>query len=276
MTDRVHPSSKPTPNGTTTAAAAAGANPSSVTAAAATNPTASKPQLRPPYRPQPQYPHHHHRRHRRSNRNICCCCCFWSILVVLALGLLAAIAAAAVYVLYHPTRPEFTVTSLRIAKLNLTTSPDSSSSRLTALLNLTVSSKNPNGHLTFFYDAFAVTASSSSVQIGNGSIPAFVSEKKNETTFRTIVASSSQDLDTDATTSLRSDLKKKGGVPLKIQMDTRVKVKMESLRSKRVGIRVTCQGIKAVAPKGKSPSVASVSDAKCKVDLRIKIWKWTF
>lgn len=113
------------------------------------------------------------------------------------------------------------------------------------------------------------------VQIGNSTIPAFVSEKKNETTFRTIVTAS-QDLDTDSTTSLRSDLKKKTGVSLKIQMDTKVKVKMESLKSKKVGIRVTCQGIKGVEPKGKSPSVASVSDAKCKVDLRIKIWKWTF
>ncbi|XP_062098715.1 NDR1/HIN1-like protein 13 [Humulus lupulus] len=273
MADRVHPSSKPIANGTT-----AGPTPAAAATAAAPptiNPTATKPQLRQPYRPQPQYRNRHH---RRSNRNICCCCCFWTILLVLAIGLLAAIAAAAVYVLYHPNRPQFTIDSLRIAKLNLTTSPDTSSSHLKTLLNLTISSENPNSHLTFFYDAFTVTASAGGgdVQIGNGSIPAFVSEKKNETTFRTIVAAS-QDLDTDSTTAVRSDLKKKNGVPLKIQMDTNVKVKMESLKSKKVGIRVTCEGIKGVvAPKGKSPTVASVSGAKCKVDLRIKIWKWTF
>ncbi|EXB66862.1 hypothetical protein L484_019500 [Morus notabilis] len=237
----------------------------------AANP-ATKPQPRPPYRPQPQY---HHRRRRRSGRSICCCCCFWSILILLALALLAAIAGAAVYVLYHPHRPQFTVISLRIAKLNLTTASDSSSSHLTTLLNLTIASKNPNNHLTFYYDAFTLTASSNSVQIGNGTIPAFTSEKKNETTFRAII-SASQDLDTDSTTSLRSDLKRKSGIPLEIQMDTKVKVKMESLKSKKVGIRVTCEDIKGVAPKGKSPTVASVSDAKCKVDLRIKIWKWTF
>ena len=77
-------------------------------------------------------------------------------------------------------------------------------------------------------------------------------------------------------TALRSDLKRKTGVPMKVQMDTKVKVKMGNLKSKKVGIRVTCQGIRGVAPKSKSPSVVSVSDAKCEVDLRIKIWKWTF
>ncbi|KAF4351377.1 hypothetical protein G4B88_028216 [Cannabis sativa] len=280
MADRVHPSSKPT----ATAAAATTTAPPPQPQAAINNPTATKPaQLRQqPYRPQPQYRNRHNHR-RRSNRNICCCCCFWTILLLLLLGLLAAIAAAAVYVLYHPNRPQFTVDSLRITKLNLTTSPDTSSSHLTTLFNITISSENPNNHLTFFYDAFTVTASATrggDIQIGNGTIPAFISDKKNETSFRTIVAAS-QDLDTDSTAAIRSDLKKRNGLGLKIQMDTNVKVKMESLKSsKKVGIRVTCEGIKGVVapPKGKksSPVIASVSGAKCKVDLRIKIWKFTF
>ncbi|KAM6559250.1 hypothetical protein CsatA_028489 [Cannabis sativa] len=278
MADRVHPSSKPTATAATTTA------PPPQPQAAINNPTAAKPaQLRQqPYRPQPQYRNRHNHR-RRSNRNICCCCCFWTILLLLLLGLLAAIAAAAVYVLYHPNRPQFTVDSLRITKLNLTTSPDTSSSHLTTLFNITISSENPNNHLTFFYDAFTVTASATrggDIQIGNGTIPAFISDKKNETSFRTIVAAS-QDLDTDSTAAIRSDLKKRNGLGLKIQMDTNVKVKMESLKSsKKVGIRVTCEGIKGVVapPKGKksSPVIASVSAAKCKVDLRIKIWKFTF
>lgn len=88
--------------------------------------------------------------------------------------------------------------------------------------------------------------------------------------------SASQALDVESVKSLRSDLKKKNGVPLKIELDTKVEVKMGGLKSKKVGIRVTCEGIKGSVPKGKSPSVASVSHAKCKVDLRIKLWKWTF
>jgi len=167
--------------------------------------------------------------------------------LLLALGLLAAIAGAALYVLYRPQRPQFWVSSLRIAKLNLTTAADSSSSHLTSLLNLTLSSKNPNSHITFFYDPFTLSCLFfDSVQIANGSIPAFTSDKKNETSSIAILTAST-DLDTELVTSLRSDLNRKSSVPMKIQMDTKVKVKLGGLRSKKVGIRVSSdQGITPV------------------------------
>lgn len=86
----------------------------------------------------------------------------------------------------------------------------------------------------------------------------------------------SQVLDADSVSSLRSDLKRKAGLPVTLLIDTMVVVKMDKLKSKRVGIRVTCEGIHGPTPKGKAPAVASTSNAKCKVDLRVKILKWTF
>lgn len=266
MADRVYPAGKPAVNG---GAAPAAANPAA----------AVKPQLYRPYRPQPAG---HSRRRRHYDRRRCsvCCCCFWTVLLVLGLCLLAAIAGAALYVLYRPHRPEFSFSSLRTATLNLTGAADGSSTRLITLFNLTLTSKNPNSHFTFAYDSFAVALSSSSsnsVFLGNGSLPAFTSNEKNVTTLRAIVSLRSQDLDAESVTSLRSDLKRKNGVPVKIQMDTKVQVSAGKLKSKKVGIRVSCEGFKGVvAPQGKSPSVATVSDSKCKVDLRIKIWKLTF
>lgn len=84
---------------------------------------------------------------------------------------------------------------------------------------------------------------------------------------------------------IRSDLKKKSGLRLKIVLDTEARVKIESIRSKKIGIRIKCEGIHSLIPKGgggnsrnssSSPVAANVSAAKCKIDLRIKIWKWTF
>lgn len=82
---------------------------------------------------------------------------------------------------------------------------------------------------------------------------------------------------------MRSDLKKKSGLPLKILLDTEAQVKIESIKSKKIGIRIKCEGIHSQIPKGgggksrNSSSVsATVSAAKCKLDLRVKIWKWTF
>ncbi|KAI9108590.1 hypothetical protein K1719_020474 [Acacia pycnantha] len=92
--------------------------------------------------------------------------------------------------------------------------------------------------------------------MGNGSLLAFTS---NQTSLR-VVLSDAQDLDIVVLTSLRSNLKnkkKKKGFPVMIQMDTKVKLKMEWLKSKKVRIRVECDGIRGTVPSGKTPSVAS-------------------
>ncbi|OVA08431.1 Late embryogenesis abundant protein [Macleaya cordata] len=265
MTDRVYPSSKPTTihppvNGTTNTA----------------TPTfpATKSQLygasRPAYRPQPK---------RQRSRSCFCSCCLWSTIIIIAIILLAAIAGGVIYVLYRPHRPSFSLTTLRISQFNITTSKDSIS-HLNSKLDLTVSARNPNKKLIFFYDPISVTVKSNGIDVGEGSFPSFVHGTKNTTVLKAPVSSSNggnKDLDSSSANSLKSDLKKKNGLPLEIQLETKVKVKMGSLKTKKVGIRVTCTGIQAVVPKGKSSSSLSPSsDPKCKVNLRIKIWKWTF
>lgn len=77
-------------------------------------------------------------------------------------------------------------------------------------------------------------------------------------------------------TSLRLDLKSENGLPMSIEMETKMKVKVEKLTSKRVGIKIVCDDIHGLAPKGNSTAVASINNAKCKVDLQIKIWKFNF
>lgn len=266
MTDRVYPSSKP--KGTTTATGAPTTNPRTFppTKSQLYNPN------RHPYRPQPTT----HRQHRRR-RSCLCKCCFWSIVILTLIILLAALSGAIAYLLYHPHRPTFSISSLKITQFNLTTAADDST-HLTTKLNLTLSSKNPNKKVIFFYDPIAITAQTNhQVQIANGSFQSFTSNPNNITIVHSQLYSSSLVLDADSATTLRSDLKKKTRLPLKILLDTQVRVRMDSLKSKRVGIRIICEGVKAGIPKGKSsPSVATISDPKCKVDLRIKIWKWTF
>lgn len=82
-------------------------------------------------------------------------------------------------------------------------------------------------------------------------------------------------LSVDDNSDLKSDVKNKKSLPLKIRLDTKVKAKLGSLKTKKVPIRVTCDGVKATAPTGKRATTATTSDSHCKVDLRIKIWKWT-
>ncbi|CAK7356860.1 unnamed protein product [Dovyalis caffra] len=253
MTDRVYPSTKPATNG-----------------AAATNPSfpATKAQLygasRPAYRPQPN---------RKRSRSCCCACFLWTTVVIFTLIVLVAIAGAIIYVLYRPHRPTFDVSGFKISSLNLT-----SNSHLTTNINLNITTRNPNKKLVYTYNpiTISVTTEKDDIAVGSGFFPSFVHGTKNTTFLRAAITSSGVQLDDASAGKLKSDLKSKNGVALKLELETKVKVKMGGLKTPKARIRVTCRGIKATVPSGKQATKASVSDAKCKVDLRIKIWKWNF
>ncbi|KAL3500745.1 hypothetical protein ACH5RR_039838 [Cinchona calisaya] len=283
MADRVYPSSKP--NGTTitaTAAAAAAVNP---TANATNNPPQFPPAkshlynpMRHPYRPNPAL-HAKHNHRRCSCRRCFCICFFWSILIFLCILLLLAIAGAAFYVLYRPHRPNFSLSSMKISQFNLTTTADDVT-RLTSKLNFTLSSKNPNKKITFFYNPITINlylSNRQQVLLANGTFSNFTSPPGDVTIIHSTLSMTSLVLDTDSVTSLRSDLKSKNGLPLKMEMETKMKVKMEKLKSKKVGVKIVCEGISGAVPKSnKIPAVATINNSKCKVDLQIKIWKFNF
>lgn len=254
MTDRVYPSAKPANNG----------------APAAPNGTfpATKSQLygatRPAYRPKPQP-------RRRHGRSCCCSCCIWFTFLIVLLILIVAIAGAVIYVIYRPHRPTFSVTSLQVSYLNVT-----SSSTVNSKFNLNILAKNPNNKLVFIYNPITISILSNDIDVGDGTIPSFVQEKKDTNQLKTAITSSGTALDSASVSTLKTGLKSKNGLPLQIQLDTKVKAKMGAIKTPNLGIRVTCDGITATAPSGKKAATASTSNAKCKVDFRVKIWKWTF
>lgn len=131
----------------------------------------------------------------------------------------------------------------------------------------------------YIYDPITISITTNDdIDIGDGSFGSFVHGTKNTTVLKSAITSSnsnSQELDDASAGKLRSSLKSKNGLPLKLKLDTKVKAKMGALKTPKVGIRVVCEGIKVTVPKGKSATTGSISNAKCKVDLRIKIWKWT-
>lgn len=212
---------------------------------------------RPAYRPQPPKP--------RRRRGGCCSCCLWLTLILLALVFLAAIAGGIFYVIYRPQRPSFSVSALRLSALNVT-----AANALTSRLDVSVTARNPNRKLVYIYDPISIAVSTGGVGIGDGSFPAFVHEARNTTLLKASVTTSGQRLDS----STASDLKKKTSLPLQIQLETRAGVKVGSLKTKKIRVRVSCDGVNVSVPKGKSTPAASSSDATCKVKLRIKIWKW--
>ncbi|RAL52875.1 unnamed protein product [Cuscuta campestris] len=234
--------------------------------------------LKPQYRPQQMVSGARHDRRRFSCCRCLCCGCFWAVLILCVLLLLGAVLGAAYYALFRPQRPEFSVSSLKISQFNLTTAASDGTTRLSAKLSLAISAHNPNKKISYTYDRISLTAISGGISLANGSSPGFPSNTKNTTAIHSTLASISQVLDADSASELKADLKKmkKKGLPIKILMDTRVMASQGKLKSKKIGIRVTCEGIRSQTPKGKTAAIAATSGSSCKVDLRIKIWKWTF
>ncbi|KAH6801515.1 hypothetical protein C2S52_001979 [Perilla frutescens var. hirtella] len=260
MTDRVYPSAKPTANG--------GAAPAPAATSGGANPAfpASKAQLynasRPPYRPRPPS--------RRGHRRSCCCSiCLWTTLLILLLLLIAAIAGGVFYVVYRPQRPSFSVASLQLSRFNLT------DTAVTSAFNVTLIARNRNSGIAFLYDQTSVRILSGGVDIGDGSFAAFAHAERNVTTLKSTISSSNAPIDGAAdTTALKSSVKSRN-LPLKIQLETKVKLKFWKIETKKLKIRVTCDGVRIGIPTGKTASLATTSNAKCKVDPRIKIIKWT-
>ncbi|XP_073054023.1 NDR1/HIN1-like protein 13 [Primulina eburnea] len=258
MAERVYPSAKPAANG-------AAATASTINGTAAPALPASKAQLynatRPAYRPQPPP--------RRSKRSICCACCLWTTVCILIWILIAGIAGVVFYVMYRPHRPSFSVASLQLSKFNLT------DTTVTSAFNFTLVARNTNKKITFLYDPIAVEILSGDISIGSGSFPAFIHGTQNTTTLRALVSSSAAPIpDGIDVSTLKSSLKNKN-LALKIQLDSKVKVKIGKLKTKKLKIRVVCDGIKVAPPTGNSTAAATTSKVKCKVDPRVKIIKWT-
>ncbi|XP_016493303.2 NDR1/HIN1-like protein 13, partial [Nicotiana tabacum] len=221
------------PNRTTTRA-----TPIAITTTAAAKPTATTVRNPKPYRTTSN-PYHQHNHLRFSCRRLLCKCYLWSTLSIDIILFFAAIIGAIFYVLYHPQRPRFSIYSLKISNFSLTTTPDDITQR----------------SINFKLILYTLTALENEVILASGSFNGISSSPKNITIMHFILLTGSQVLDIDSVTSLQSDLQRKGWLPVTILIDTMIRVKMDKLKSKRVGIRVTCEGVYGQTPTGEVPAV---------------------
>jgi hypothetical protein len=112
------------------------------------------------------FPLTHHQ--RRSDRNWCCTICCWLILILILLGVVGTV----VCLLYHPQRPSFSVTSLKLTSSEF---------------DLTLSTTNPNDKITFSYQPISVSLLAGGLDIGDGVIPSFEHGMKNTTMLKVLV-----------------------------------------------------------------------------------------
>ncbi|XP_040993213.1 NDR1/HIN1-like protein 13 [Juglans microcarpa x Juglans regia] len=251
MSDRVHPRDSPRPE----AGPEDNFSESSETTLKSVSPDSDKPLPQPGtyvihipkdqvYRvPPPENASRYQHLARRSNRRRPCCLCLcWSFALLAIFLVLSAVAAGIFYLVVKPESPNYSVKAIIIRGLNLTTTTTSSSSvqMVSPEFDITVRSDNPNDKIGIYYQKdSSVEIFYSDVRLCNGVLPVFYQPSNNVTAFHTTLKGSGIELSGTVKNSL-VEAQKRGEVPLDLKIRAPVKIKVGSVKTWKITVKVDC------------------------------------
>ncbi|KAG9138532.1 hypothetical protein Leryth_012881 [Lithospermum erythrorhizon] len=244
MADRVHPSNSP-PRSTTSSNISDELPPSHP-------PKPTPPETQPPV-PQPpgtyifqipkdqiyKYPPPENAQRYNSGkktRQSCCrrCCCF-TLCFLLVFIIALAIATTVLYLIYRPEAPEYTVIDVAIKGVNLT-----STGPISPEFTLSMRANNKNNKLGIYYEKGSmVNLFYRDIELANGVMLVFYQTTNNVTVFRVPLQRSNVLLGNGVTTEMRSE-QSKGRVPFFLKMRAPVKIKIGSVKTWEITVKVDC------------------------------------
>ncbi|PON59185.1 Late embryogenesis abundant protein [Parasponia andersonii] len=172
---------------------------------------------------------------RRKDHRSRCRACFCGLLAVIsALILLAGVAAAVLYLVYRPESPKYAVDSFAIKGINV------SSPAISPAIDVTVRAENPNNKIGIYYGRdSSATVYYSDVELCNGVIPRFYQPSNNVTVLKTALTGPRIELTSSVQKALRNG-EKQGKVPLKLKLKIPVKMKVGSVKTWTIAVKVRC------------------------------------
>lgn len=172
----------------------------------------------------------------RRRRNPCCCCLAWIFCPLILLIVLIAIAAGVFYIVYRPQIPKYSLNGISVNRLNITRDL-----RLSSDLTVTVRAQNTNKKIGIFYeDGNRLAVLYSGKVISSGIIPAFYQAPRNTTLVQIKMTASRVPFTAALKSALDTD-QTKGSVPLDVEMDEPVRLKIGSLKTPKVTIQIRCK-----------------------------------
>lgn len=192
----------------------------------------------------------------------CCCrfiCCV--VVTVLLLAVLAAAALGALYLVFQPKAPRYSVDRLSVSQFQVDPTLTAS-----ARFDVTVTAANPNSRIGIFYER----GSSLSVwydthRLAQGALPAFYQGRRNTTVLGVVMAGQAQ-LGSAVVAALR-DEQQTGAVPLVFRADVPVRVELGSLKLWTVTSRVRCDLV--VDSLLNASSQIKIKASNCKFSLKL-------
>lgn len=170
------------------------------------------------------------RRARRGRRR-CCCLLTWMCSLVFLFVLLFGIVVLVTWLVFQPKAPKVDVEKVGITGLTA--------------LSLTISTNisyeimvgNPNKRIGIYYDDTNVHVELNGMTIGEGIIPAFYQGYKNTTYLKGEISSQNLTLNAGTLSLLTSN---PTNVPLYATVDVKVRIKVCSIKSPKIQVKVRC------------------------------------
>ncbi|CAN6357488.1 unnamed protein product [Urochloa humidicola] len=204
---------------------------------------------------------------RRLLRRACCFSCFAFLLLIL----LAAAFAGAVYLIFRPRAPTFSVASLSIRGLLDGTNNNLSSTTLSPELDAAVRADNGRNRKVGidYRGGGSLTVSSAGMRLAAGPWPAFRQPPRNVTVFPAVMRGQGVGFTDDQRQQLAAE-RKAGAVPLAVEVMVPVRLRFGSvMRTWTVDVKARCD----VAVDRLDGNATAVNRG-CKVRVRPLWWWW--
>ena len=173
---------------------------------------------------------------RENHRSRCWSCFCWFLGIITILIVLSGIAAAVLYLVSRPESPKYAVESLVIKGINVS----SPSPAVSPGIDVTIRAENPNNKIGIYYGKdSSATVYYSDVQLCNGVIRAFYQPANNVTVLKTALTGPGIQLTSSVQKALRNGAKQ-GKVPLKLKVKIPVKMKIGSVKTWTISVKVRC------------------------------------
>ncbi|EOA22952.1 hypothetical protein CARUB_v10003689mg [Capsella rubella] len=187
--------------------------------------------------PPPENAHRYEYLSRRKTKQSHCRRCFcYSLAALLILLFLAALVLGVLFLVYGPHKPRYSVSTLTVTGINLT-----SSSPISPVFGVKLRSQNVNSKLVLIYGLGSeAEVFYDGIKLGNGEFTAFKQPANNVTLIETVLKGSSIQL----TSSSREELtksQKKRKVPFGIKIKAPVKFKVGAVTTWTMTVKVDCE-----------------------------------
>ncbi|XP_028805612.1 NDR1/HIN1-like protein 6 [Neltuma alba] len=196
---------------------------------------------------------------KRGGGCFCKCIC-WTLSLLLILIIILGATLGALYLIFKPKLPNYSVESLRIGDLRLNLDMT-----LDAKFDVKITANNPNENIGIYYEKGGrLSVWFTKTQLCEGSLPIFYQGHRNRTVLD--VSLSGQ---VESGTTLMAALQQQqqtGRVPLDLKIQAPVAIKLGSLKLRKVRILGKCM---LVVDSLSANSLISIKASNCKFRLKL-------